>query len=85
MEAFKTDHIDTHRTDIQNLSSITNSSQMKENQFCQRLFAEKIKIVMPDYTFQLLLAFLQDKGFIDLIKILNERIHIAGKNQLSFN
>jgi len=78
MESFKQDHIDFHRSDIQQLSSLTNSIQMAENTFVQRITSEKMKVIMTDYTFQLLLAFLQDKDFIDLIKILNERINVSG-------
>jgi hypothetical protein len=51
---------------------------MAENTFVQRITSEKMKVIMTDYTFQLLLAFLQDKDFIDLIKILNERINVSG-------
>jgi transcription initiation factor TFIID subunit 5 len=72
-------HSDGHQRDLLRLSSIFDAVHLQENEFAQSMKQSKTTITMKKYSFDLLLAFLQENQFLTLLKIVNQYIKIEGK------
>lgn len=75
-EKFKTEHMELHSQDIQKLSSLVMPMHLKENELAVRFRQNKFNLKMCEYSFKLLMSFLQDNGFVLLLRIINEHINI---------
>jgi transcription initiation factor TFIID subunit 5 len=75
-EKFKADHMELHSQDIQKLSSLMMPMHLKENDLAVRFRQNKFNLKMCEYSFKLLMSFLQDNGFVLLLRIINEHINI---------
>ena len=76
LETFKSDHLDMHTHDIQRLAGIMDPSHVLENPLSQSYRTNRYGIVMSRYPFELLLGYLQDQGFLLLLRIVNQYLNI---------
>ena len=69
-----------HNHDISRLSGIVESSHVLENELAQSYRNNRFGILMSRYPFELLLGFLQDQGFMILLRIVNQYLNIQVTN-----
>jgi transcription initiation factor TFIID subunit 5 len=65
-----------HAQDIQKLSSLMMPMHLKENELALRFRQNKFNLKMSEYSFKLMMSFLQDNGFLLLLRIINEHLNI---------
>jgi transcription initiation factor TFIID subunit 5 len=76
----KSDHSEMHSNDISRLSGIIESTHVLENELAQSWRNNRFGILMSRYPFELLLGFLQDQGFMLLLRIVNQYLNIQVTN-----
>lgn len=75
-DKFKPDHVELHAQEIQKLSSVMIPMHLKENELAMRFRQNKFNLKMCEYSFKLMMSFLQDNDFVLLLRIINEHINI---------
>ncbi|KAI9205820.1 WD40-repeat-containing domain protein [Polychytrium aggregatum] len=76
LDAFRLDFIEEHGQDIQRLSSILEPHHIQENEFAQLFRKSKYTVILSRYSYELLIAFLQDNKLFLLLRIVNQHINI---------
>ena len=80
LDLFKSDYMDMNAQDISRLSGITEPNQIQENELAHSFRENKYGIIMSRYPFELLLGYLQDQGFMSLLRIVNQYLNIQVTN-----
>ncbi|KAI7889043.1 WD40-repeat-containing domain protein [Mucor mucedo] len=75
-DKYKHDHIQHHTTDIESLAQIQCTDDMKENAIATLYLNNKYNIRMSSIPFELFISYLQDKKFLNLIRIVNQHLNI---------
>ncbi len=70
--------MDMHSHDISRLLGVSEPLHVEENELAQSYRQNRYGIVMSRYPFELLLGYLQDQGFMLLLRLLNQYINIQG-------
>lgn len=88
LDKFKSDHMEFHGQEIQKLSSVMTLIHLKENELAMRFRQNKYNLKMCEYSFTLIMSFLQDNSFVLLLRIINAYVNIlafAGKPKSSLD
>lgn len=78
LAAYKSDHTDMHAHDIARLAGLADAAHIQENALAQSYRTNRFGIVMSRYPFELLLGYLQDQGFMLILRIVNQYLNIQG-------
>lgn len=73
---YKHDHLQHHSTDMEALSKIQCANDIKENPIATLYINNKYNIRMSSIPFELFISYLQDKKFLNLIRIVNQHLNI---------
>jgi transcription initiation factor TFIID subunit 5 len=75
MDSNKSDFIEDY-PDVAHLSSLNSPLHLAESQFASMYRGNKYSLTMSLYSFELLIAFLQDNKFMALLKFINQYLNI---------
>ncbi|KAJ3032289.1 Transcription initiation factor TFIID subunit 5 [Rhizophlyctis rosea] len=75
-DLYRSDHLETHVSVLNALSSIKNEHHLAENETARQFRSQKFFIRMSRYSFEMLLGFLQDNHFSLLLRLVNEYVNI---------
>ncbi|KAI9353330.1 WD40-repeat-containing domain protein [Zopfochytrium polystomum] len=81
MDAYQADHMEAHGADVVRLSSVTSPALAQENDLVRSFITNRYCVRMSRYSFELLLAFLQDNKFMLLTRLVNGHISIKVDHQ----
>ncbi|KAJ3108089.1 hypothetical protein HDU97_002324 [Phlyctochytrium planicorne] len=76
--SYKGDLLEAHGPDIARLGSLTEPSHVASNEMAQTFLNNRYNLKMSRYSFELLLAFLQDNKFMLLTRLINRNLAIKG-------
>ncbi|KAJ3059013.1 Transcription initiation factor TFIID subunit 5, partial [Quaeritorhiza haematococci] len=76
MDTYKSDHTEHHASDLARFSSLSDPQHLRENDLVKSYRQAKFVVPMSRYSFELLLAFLQDNKLMGLLRILNRSVRI---------
>ncbi|KAJ3206042.1 Transcription initiation factor TFIID subunit 5 [Dinochytrium kinnereticum] len=74
--SYKSDHVEAHGQDVSRIGSIIEPSHVECNDLAQGFLNNRYNLKMSRYSFELLLAFLQDNKFMLLTRLINRNLAI---------
>ncbi|KAJ3193010.1 Transcription initiation factor TFIID subunit 5 [Irineochytrium annulatum] len=74
--SYKSDHVEQHNSDVSRMGSITQKNQIEESDLAQTFLKNRYGVRMSRFSFELMLAFLQDNKFILLTRLICNHIAI---------
>mmetsp|Transcript_699 Transcript_699/g.1017 ORF Transcript_699/g.1017 Transcript_699/m.1017 type:complete len:913 (+) Transcript_699:281-3019(+) len=75
-DAFEGDHMYNHHDDLLELKGVLRPEQVRESTLAQRVLKYKFQLKMRSYARELLLSFLMENSYLQLLNIVNERVDI---------
>eukprot|EP00730_Choanoeca_flexa_P003596 TRINITY_DN11450_c0_g1_i4.p1 TRINITY_DN11450_c0_g1~~TRINITY_DN11450_c0_g1_i4.p1 ORF type:complete len:677 (+),score=115.39 TRINITY_DN11450_c0_g1_i4:3-2033(+) len=77
MNANHGEHINLHRTEVESLKRITRLDQLESNETARAFRNNKYNLSLSSYSFELLLAFVQEHRYMSLLRIINQHLDIT--------
>jgi hypothetical protein len=72
------EHEQYHRRELEELKAVTTVEHMAKNKFVTHFRSKKYNLVLCSYSFELLLAYVQEQKFMTILSIINQHLDIKG-------